>query len=437
MIYPRLRLARDLLTDGGVILVSIGDKELSNIIKILDELYGMNNQVCIFTWKARAKPTNAGNAKFRPQKISDYILVYSKKNPEELLQNVISAKERVYPHEDENGKYRLTTILTSNRGTFRRETMRFESNGYAPDEDFRWKAGKETIDRLFSGGRMQFNDDGTPMEKKYAKDEDNPLYPIYTFVEPELSGTAEHGKSELSSLVGNKHGFDTVKPVELMKYLVSTFSDHNSIVLDFFSGSGTTAQSVYEINAENLDSKRKFILVQIPEKLPEGSEALTAGFTTICDIALMRIKKVGNKLNSTETFTAATLDTGFRVLKLDSTNMQDVYYTPRETVQLNFDNLIDNLKPDRTPEDLLFQVMLDLGIPLSAKIERDGSVFRVNDNYLIACFEKADDTLVTTIARAEPHYAVFRDSSFASDSTLVNFEQIFATYSPTTIRKVL
>ena len=438
MMYPRLRIARDLLHEDGVIMVSIGDRELANTIKIMDELYGANNQVCIFVWKSRAKPTNAGNAKYRPQKVSEYIVVYCKKNPNQLSHNVLSAKERVYPHEDAMGKYRLTTILTSNRGTFRRETMRFESGGYRPDEDFRWKAGKTTIDTLFETNHMELNDEGVPMEKKYLHEESDPLYPIYTYIEPDLSGTAENGKSDLSSLVGNKHGFDTVKPVQLMKYLVSTFSDEHDIILDFFSGTSTTAQAVLEVNSESI-SARKYIMVQVEEEIDEKSEAIDAGFRTVWDIALERIRQAGIRTKEGNDLGLPGVDVGFRVLKLDSSNMKEVYYTPDEYSQMGFnlEGFMDNIKLDRSDEDLLFQVMLDLGIPLSAKIEQDGKIFNINDNYLIACFDRVDTSMITEIAQQQPYYAVFRDSSFANDSALVNVEQVFNTYSPSTIRRVL
>lgn len=438
MIYPRLRVARDLLHEDGVIMVSIGDKELANTIKLMDEIYGSQNQVCIFVWKSRAKPTNAGNAKFRPQKVSEYIVVYGKKNPDQLSHNVVPAKERVYPHQDGMGKYRLTTILTSNRGTFRRETMRFESGGYKPDEDYRWKAGKVAIDKLFETNHMELNDEGIPMEKKYSHEESDPLYPIYTYIDTDLSGTAENGKSDLSSLVGNRHGFDTVKPVQLMKYLVTTFTDENDIILDFFSGTATTAQAVMEVNGESA-STRKYIMVQVEEKIDENSEAINAGFNTVCDIALERIRQAGIKIKESVGLMAGSFDIGFRVLKLDSSSMKEVYYTPEEYSQMGFnlEGFMDNIKADRSDEDILFQVMLDLGIPLSAEIKQNGKIFNVNDNYLIACFDRVDTTMITEIAQKQPFYAVFRDSSFVNDSALVNVEQIFNTYSPSTMRRVL
>ena len=395
MMYPRLRLAKDLLTEEGVILVSIADRELKNLKSMMDEIFGADKQVCCFVWKSRAKPTNAGNARFRPQKVSEYVLAYSKANPDNLLFNVIPAKERTYPHEDELGKFRTTTILTSNRGTFRRETMRFESHGYVPNEDFRWKAGKETIDRLYDTNHMYVNDDGIPMEKKYEHEETDPLYPIYTFVDADLSGTAENGKTELSNLVGKHHGFDTVKPVQLMKYLIQTFMGKDDLMVDFFSGSATSAQACLEQNAED-GGNRRFILVQIVEYTYDAktekyndfngvekeryvideitgypvvlkeTEALADGFYTIPQIAELRIAKVGEKIRAGISTSA---DCGFRVFRVDTTNMEDVYYRPADYNQGQMQLFANNIKADRTPEDLLFQVMLDLGILLSSDIE--------------------------------------------------------------------
>ena len=457
MIYPRLRLAKDLLADDGVILASIGDMELRNLQGVMDEIYGASNQICCFVWKSRAKPTNAGNARFRPQKVAEYVLVYSKPDSETQLFNVIPAKERVYPHEDELGKFRTTTILTSNRGTFRRETMRFESHGYTPNEDFRWKAGKETIDHLYDTNHMYVSENGVPMEKKYVHEESDPLYPIYTFIDADLSGTAESGKAELGQLVGKQHGFDTVKPVQLIKYLLQTFAGKNDVIFDFFSGSATTAQAVMEQNAED-GGHRKFIMVQLPEKTDEKSEAYKAGYKNICEIGKERIRRAGEKIVKscqlsvdscqlvTENSQLKTdnfhLDIGFRCLRLSDSNMENVYYAPEDMKQETLFSLIDNVKPDRTPEDLLFQVMLDLGVLLSSSIEvkeiAGKKVFNVADGFLLACFDHdVTDETVRAIAQMKPYYAVFRDSSMANDSVATNFDEIFKSYSPDTVRKVL
>ena len=434
MIYSRLMLARNLLTDDGVILVSIGDREVKNLQAILDEVFGANNQVCCFVWKSRAKPTNAGNARFRPQKVAEYILVYSKTNPDNLIFNVVPAKERTYPHNDENGAFRTTTILTSNRGTFRRDTMRFESHGYTPNEDFRWKAGKETIYRLYDTGHMYITDDGTPMEKKYSHEEADPLYPIYTYMDSDLSGTAESGKADLSGLVGKQHGFDTVKPVQLIKYLIQTFAGKDDTIFDFFAGSSTTAQAVMEQNAED-SGHRKYVLMQINEKCDPTGEAYRAGFKTICDIGLRRMTAAGDKIKSESPMTTQALDIGFRVLKLDDTNMKDVYYAPDDYDQGMLAGLESNIKDDRTDLDLLFGCLIDWGLPLSLpyKSEQLGgcTVHTYNDGDLIACFDaNIPESVVKEIAQRKPLRAVFRDSGFASSPEKINVFEIFKLYMP-------
>lgn len=231
------------------------------------------------------------------------------------------------------------------------------------------------------------------------------------------------------------------KAPDLIKRMIKIGTLQDSIVMDFFSGSATTAQAMLELNSEDR-SNRKFIMVQLPEILEEKSLGYKAGYKTICDIGEERIRRAGKKIKEESPLTTQDLDIGFRCFKVDSTNMKDVYYKPSDYSQMTIDDYQDNIKPDRTPEDLLIQVMLDLGILLSSKIEETEiagkKVFSVADGYLIACFDKEiTDETVTEIARKHPFYAVFRDSSMASDSVAANFEQIFETYSPNTIRKVL
>ena len=436
MIYQRLLLARNLLANDGVILVSIGERELKNLQAIMDEVFGASNQVCCFVWKSRVKPTNAGNARFRPQKVAEYILVYSKSNPEKLLFNVISAKERVYPHEDANGRFRTTTILTSNRGTFRRETMRFESHGYTPNEDFRWKAGKDTIDHLYDTGHMYITDDGIPMEKKYEHEEADPLYPIYTYIDSDLSGTAESGKSELGKLIGKQHGFDTVKPVQLIKYLIQTFTGKEDLILDFFAGTNTTAQAVLEQNYED-GGHRRYILAQIEEKCDLDGEAYKAGFKTICDIGLKRIVAFSKSIDRSE-----EIDIGFRVFKVDDSNMNDVYYSASEYSQDLLKMMESNIKEDRTDLDLLFGCLLEWGLPLSLPYTSENiegcTVHTYNDGDLIACFdENVPDDVIKTIAKRQPLRAVFRDSSFANSPSKINVGEVFKLLAPNTSIKVI
>lgn len=253
-------------------------------------------------------------------------------------------------------------------------------------------------------------------------------------------GTNQRASLEVEQLF-HKRFFDFPKPVSLISNLMRLGAAKDSVVLDFFSGSATTAHAVMQLNAED-GGHRKFIMVQLPEATDEKSEAYKAGYKTICEIGKERIRRAGKKIKEEAGLTAQNLDIGFRVLKCDTSNMKDVYYNPDDYEIGMFDQLTDNIKEDRTPEDLLFQVMLDLGVLLSSKIEETTiagkKVFNVEGNYLIACFDdNVTDEVITAIAKQEPYYFVMRDSSMASDSVATNFEQIFATYSPTTERKVL
>ena len=246
----------------------------------------------------------------------------------------------------------------------------------------------------------------------------------------------------MEQLLGRKGMFDNPKPTKLLRSLTQVASDEESIILDFFSGSATTAHAVMQLNAED-GGHRKFIMVQLPESCDDKSEAYKAGYPNICEIGKERIRRVGRKIKEEAGLTAPTdLDIGFRCLRLDESNMKPVYYTPDAVTQQKLFSMVDNVKPDRTPEDLLFQVMLDLGVLLSSPIEvkeiAGKKVFNVADGFLLACFDhNVTDETVKAIARMKPHYAVFRDSSMASDSVATNFDQIFETYSPNTIRKVL
>lgn len=419
--YPRVKIAKDFLNEDGVILVSIGDKELANALEVMNEIYGERNQVCIFVWKSRAKPTNAGNSKFRPQKVAEYILVYSKSNPENMIFNVISAKERVYPHEDALGKYRTTTILTSNRGTFRRETMRFESGGYIPDEDYRWKAGKKTIDELFSTNHMIMNEDGVPLEKKYEHEEDSPLYPIYCYIDNELSGTAENGKSELNALIGNKHGFDTVKPVQLIKYLLQTFANKDSLIMDFFSGSATTAQAIMELNAED-DGERRFILIQCREKYKDESETYLAGFKDVCDVALKRLNCVCDVCKE------SNRDFGYKVFEVSQSNIK--WNSLMDAGQLDMaqiestPDLVDFM-PDANDVDIVYELMLrQRDVPLSETLEQLSDIgnrtYLYASSYLVCLETEITVELINKLAELDPLPIkfIFRDSAFKDDIAL-------------------
>jgi adenine-specific DNA-methyltransferase len=447
MMLPRLKLARNILTDSGVILVSIGDSELGNLIALMNEVYGEENRVAIFSWKSRAKPTNAGDAKYRPQKVAEYVVVYGRQPGDEMLFNAVPAKTRVYPHKDQDGRYRTTTILTSNRGTFRRETMRFEAGGYSPDEDSRWKAGKSIIDGLFDRNRIKFNEDGIPVEKKYEHEEQDPLYPIYCFMDSDLTGTAETGKADLNELVGNRHGLDTVKPVLLLKYLVTTFSNPADFILDFFAGSCTTAQAVMELNYESF-SGRKFMMVQLPELIDKNSEAFKTGFHNVADIGKERIRRVIKKLEKERTDKAKEAqgsllkdseqteepDLGFKLFKLDASNIKpwDADFDHLEAAL--FDS-VENIKPDRNEADVLYELLLKYGLDLAVPIEQreiaEKTVYIIGAGALIVCLAK-NITLdvVEGIAALKEELTpevmrvVFKDSGFANDVVKTNAVQI-------------
>jgi adenine-specific DNA-methyltransferase len=438
MIYPRLRLARDLLTDDGVIFISIDDNEVENLKKICNEVFGEGNFVAGFIWQSRQ---NKDNRNITGVSIDhEYLLCYGKHSGERVF---FGSERKVEsysnPDNDSRGAWasaNMVGLATEDaRPNLHYDLINPKTGVNYGRPAKGWRYDQKTMQKLIVDNRIIWpeNKDGRPRRKAFLTEISEILPGFSSIIEAGIyTNTAT---KEVTSLFGG-YWFDFPKPSSLIKTLIQQTSEKYSIILDFFSGSATTAHAIMQLNAED-GGKRRFIMVQLPEVTDESSEAFKAGYKNICEIGKERIRRAGAKIKSDSPLTTQDLDTGFRVLKLDSTNMKDVYYTPQEYTQRDLDGLIDNIKSDRTPEDLLFQVMLDLGIPLSAKIERDGSVFHVNGNYLIVCFEKADDALVTTIAQAKPYYAVFRDGDFASDSALVNFEQIFATYSPTTIRRVL
>jgi adenine-specific DNA-methyltransferase len=334
---------------------------------------------------------------------------------------------------------------------------------YWPPEGRCWRTGEKEYKEFLRDERIVFGKTGNskPQLKRFLSDaQSKGLTPKSIWDD---CGTTTEGTKEIQNIFGSKV-FDTPKPTAFVKKILELASDQDSIVLDFFSGSATTAHAVMQLNAED-GGHRKFILVQLPEVTDEKGEARKAGFKTICDIGEERIRRAGKKILEgwnvgvtppqhlhqdgqrsldlpNMTHETSTLDIGFRVFRVDSSNMKDVYYRPNDFKQGQMEMCADNIKEDRTPEDLLFQVMLDLGILLSSKIQmqktKTYTYYDVADGYLIACFDKnITDEIVTEIAKQNPYYAVFRDSGITSDSVMTNFEQIFETYSPKTQRKVL
>lgn len=469
MMYPRLKVARDLLTDDGVIFISINSIEVFNLKKICDEVFGANNFISIMPRKTvefvRVR------ADYELQNINDYLIVYSKNiNMVKLNKKIVGKIE--YKYEDENGKYTLKEFQNSGEnGTrtarpnlyypiyFNVETKRLSLKKEdenvleilpkkVMNEDGRWLWSKEKF--LDDNYLLEYKNGTIYRKIYYNENDDQNIYQsekTWLDMYPNRLGAKALSDLKLNGL------FDYSKPVELLDFLLNLNTKDNDLILDFFSGSATTAHSIFKLNA--VDRKnRKFIMVQLPELCNEKSKAYKAGYKTICDIGEERIRRAGKKIKDElieknnnagmldDVIDPDSLDIGFRVFKLDSSNMNDVYYNPNQTQKSILDATIDNIKPCRTGLDLLFQVMLELGVELSAKIEEKDILgkkcYFVNDNKIVACFnDNLTNELLTKIANTKPTYAVFKDSCFSNDSVAINNEQIFKTYSPSTKVKVL
>lgn len=438
MIYSRLVMARNFLGDDGIIFISIHDNEYTNLKMICDEIFGYRHCLGTIVWKARVKPVNIGEARYRPQKETEYILIYEKSNVGNKFFPLITGSIRSYPYSLNGRKYRLATILKSNRGANHRESMSFKLNGFSPVEGQRWQAGESEIKRMFEEGYIEFKD-GTPFRRYFEDEEGAEHDPFYCFMENEWSSTSEAGKQELNSILGDFHGFDTVKPLTLLRTLILSCTKSNDIVMDFFSGSATTAHAVMNLNAEQSEHRR-FIMVQYPELCGGMSKIDDKEVDNICEIGKERIRRAAQKIaaeNPDKPF-----DGGFRVFKLDDSNMTDVYYSAGEYNQDMLSVLESNIKSDRTDLDLLFGCLLEWGLPLSMpytseKIE-DCTVHTYNEGDLIACFdENISDSVVKEIAKRKPLRAVFRDSSFNSSPSKINVSEIFKMLAPDTRIKVI
>ena len=430
MIYPRLKVAKDLLSEDGAIFVSIGDDEEANLIKVCDEVFGEHNFIASICHKHRASVSND-----RIISENHNHLVFYAKN----INITFANQKRIgddpilegFNLHDEKGDYKLTPV--DGPGGAKKGNPHYEFLGVTGY----WRYSKETMQKKYDAGLIVRTPNG--LQQKYYKDQAKESRRTVTTWWDDDFLTSSATKA-LDNLMGGKC-FDNPKNVNLVLRCIKMITnfDDDAIILDFFSGSATTAHSVMQQNATD-GKHRKFILVQLPEKPTENSVAQLAGYKNICEIGKERIRRAGKKIKEESPLTTQDLDTGFRVLKLDSSNMQDVYYTPSEfNEQKLFD---DNIKPDRTEEDLLFQTMIDLGIELSAKIEKRSiagkTVWSVSDGYLMACFdEEVNETTITEIARQQPYYFVMRDSSLANDQVADNFEQIWEEYSKDTVRRIL
>ena len=442
MIYPRLKLAKDLLSDDGVIFISIDEHESDNLKKVSHEIFGEQNYFGDLVWEATTQPINAGSAKFGLQKKTEIILLYGKNKSKISGFNLEQeASDLSYPHTGKFGSCRFEVIEKSDAGDYNRDSMKFKILGQSPRPGKRWQIGKDLAIKLAEEGKLEIVD-GLVKRAVYPEDEIDKIKvkPFWSLMLAENVGSAKNGKEELNSVMGTPIGFDTVKPLGLIKKLLS-YIGKNYLILDFFSGSATTAHAVMQLNAED-GGKRKFIMVQLPEVCAENSEAYKAGYKNICEIGKERIRRAGKKIKEENPLTTQDLDIGFRVLKCDSSNMEDVYFTPKEYMDKQQSLFVDNIKKDRNDEDLLFDAMLKLDTPLSSKIEKitiaGKTVYNVAQGHLMACFDKnVTDEVITAIAKEMPSYFVMRDSSQADDSVAINFEQIFNTYSPQTVRRVL
>ena len=443
MMYPRLRIAKDLLKENGIIFISIDDHEVENLKKICDEIFGARNFIAQLIWERAYSPKN--DAKFISNS-HDYILMYVRDVDQFVigrLPRTAEANARYSnPDHDPRGDWKASDMSVKTYNAACDYTIIAPSGRVIePPAGRCWRLSKNAFLERLHDNRIWFGPDGNgvPAIKRFLADlKHDGMAPTSILFYKEV-GHSQEGAQEVSKLMDGGF-FSGPKPVRLLRRLLTLANlKEDDIVVDFFSGSATTAHAVMQLNASEKNSKRKFIMVQLPEEIGKKSEAYEAGYKTICDIGEERIRRAGTKIKEE---TGADIDYGFRCFKVDSSNMKDVYYSPAKLVQINLDQFIDNIKEGRTSEDLLIQVMLDLGLLLSSKVQKtviEGKkVFFVDDRYLIACFDmNVTEDVVTAIAKRQPYYAVFRDNSMADDSVAANFDQIFNTYSPQTVRKVL
>ena len=474
MIYPRLKVAKDLLSEDGVIFISIDDNEEDNLRKLCNEIFGQSNTIGVFVWTKKKKGSHLSKT-FRS--MTEYVLCYAKNISNIELFGEDAYSDKWQPIVKKTNAIKVLsfpanlveTSLNSNSysaGIYAKDTTPIEflddftierglvRNSVRVSGPFVWTQTK--LDEEIKAG-TKFSLSNKFGFNVFRSDQLDKVKRPSSIIDARVNvGTNEDASTEIEKLFGKERIMDYPKPSSLIRYLINTLAyyDNNLIALDFFSGSATTAHAVMQLNAED-GGNRKFIMVQLPEATDEKSEAYKAGYKNICEIGKERIRRAGKKIveelekkkveeglfagSSTGT-EARPMDIGFRVLKLDSSNMQDVYYSPE---QFN-ENLLfeDNIKHDRTEEDLLFQAMIELGIELSAKIVKQElagkTVWSVADGYLMACFDTdVNETTITEIARQKPYYFVMRDSSLATDNVADNFEQIWEEYSKDTIRKII
>ena len=447
MIYSRLMLARNLLTDDGVIVISIDDNEIENLRKCCDEVFGEDNLINCFIWNC----STAGG--IRPKfasKTHEYILVYGKnKNSMNMIYAPLSSDAiKMYTQEDEKGRYRDKDFVFKNKSTNVNQKYGIscpDGEIVYPKNGYIYRFIQERFEEALSDGIVTFKRTNTgPLVDKNGEQAHWNIYirkylgdamgAPSTLVPKEMMSIYNVGTQCVQDLFDGARVFENVKPVDVIGYMVNMLSYKDGIVMDFFSGSATTAHAVMQLNAED-GGHRKFIMVQLPEKCDEASEAYKAGYKNICEIGKERIRRAGEKIKSESPMTTQDLDVGFRVLKLDDTNMKEVYYAPDDYDQGMLAGLESNIKDDRTDLDLLFGCLIDWGLPLSlpySSEQIDGcTVHTYNDGDLIACFDaNIPESVVKEIAQRRPLRAVFRDSGFASSPEKINVFEIFKLYMP-------
>lgn len=449
MMYPRLKLARNLLKDDGVIFISIDDNEVHNLRKMCDEVFGADNFVVLIIWKKRSTPPNDKHIAAQ----HDYILVYAKS----YTNNAINLRPRSEkqkarysnPDNHQKGSWAPGDLMANIKGGRYVASLYYPiinprtGQEHYPSSNGNWRFNRDKVNKLIENNEIYFgaDDSGRPKLKRFLKDLKKGITwtSLWDFVPLNTDGS-----KEMTNYLGNFSIFENPKPTGLIiQTLLSGSTSPSDIILDFFSGSATTAHAVMKLNSED-KGNRRFIMVQLPEKCDEKSEAFKAGYSTIAEIGKERIRRAGKKIIEDSDKPLDNLDIGFRVLKIDSSNMAPVYYRPDEITQDSLFETTDNIMPDRTEEDLLFQVLLDWGVDLSLPIEKklvkDRPVYFVDTNALAACFV-SDGSItgefVRALAEYKPLRVVFRDKGFKGDDSKINVEQIFKQLSPNTDVKCL
>lgn len=445
-LYPRIKRARDFLSDDGAIFISINDGEFSNLKQICDDIFGGENFVANFIWKSRQIVDSRNKTKASID--HEYILVYAKsKDSFSLRGKEIEDSKYSNPDSDPRGPWMSNSILGLANST-QRPNLHYPITDPETGREFMcppdtgWRYSYDTMVKKISDGRIIFpqSDDGRPREKKF-RSELASEFTGFSSVLPQDTGFTLNGSREVRDIFEAKY-FDFPKPLSLLETLLqqsAPFGDE--IVMDFFAGSGTTAHAVLAANAKD-SGHRSFVLIQLPEALQPETDAFQAGYRTISNLSIERIRRAGQQVLKGDCHPDWNRDVGFRVLKVDTSNMKNIYYRPDDLEQSDLLNMADNVKDDRTAEDLLFQVLVDWGVDLTLPIRRetvrDKTVFFVDDNALVACFERnVTEELVKELASYKPLRVVFRDNGFISDAVKINVEQIFRQLSPTTEVKAL